>query len=244
MFGEELEGALEIGGSRIELARFGDRVLYRRLRGGAVEREILTKGEVLRLLPLPTVFYPRHLTRYVLCHLSTPVHVPPGEAVGFYTLLPVDAAVYGFDVRGGSFGLLDVVPLQRVYKYAVYGPLSRYGDVGGLIARYVRVAVLPERPAWAEEPGFCLSYVEVLNESGRFATVTRLLLDASPLSLFYEPGSWRCCTQRARMSVTGPSTAVVSYEEEPVEQGFKKAEEPEETKDPLVQRETRMLWGY
>ncbi|MEM1526662.1 MAG: DUF432 domain-containing protein [Ignisphaera sp.] len=245
MFGKELKGSLNIGMYRIDVISEGNGIWYKRYRGDYIEKEVLTKEVTLKLLPMYPIFYPKFLTKYLLCNLSTPIHIPPDENIGFYILLPVDIAVYSYAKHTDKiYSILDIIPPHKVYKYTLYGPLSRYGDVGGTIARYLNVDVFLSQDPINQEVGFCISHVEVRNKLKKFVNVTKLLLDSSPLTIFYEVGSWRCCTQHIKVTITGSSTAVVEYDKEPLEPGFKVIDDVEETKMPFIIYRTDMIWGF
>ncbi|MEM3980461.1 MAG: DUF432 domain-containing protein, partial [Ignisphaera sp.] len=185
MFGKELEGSLDIGIHRIDVLRIGDSIWYKRYRGDYIEKEVLSKGVTLKLLPMYPIFYPRFLTKYILCNLSKPIHIPPDESISFYMLLPIDLAVYSYANHTDKvYSILDIVPLHKVYKYTIYGPLSRYGDVGGIVARYLHVDVFLSHALVNQGVGFCISYVEVRNKLKKIVNITKILLDSSPLMLF------------------------------------------------------------
>ncbi|MEM1678418.1 MAG: DUF432 domain-containing protein [Ignisphaera sp.] len=241
MFGDEIEASIVLDMYRIDVTKVEGNILYRRYRGETIEREILTKDVTLKLLPIYPIFYPRFVTRYILCEFSIPIYIPPMDSIALYMYLPIDIAVYGY--KNSSFTILDIVPLHKLYKYTLYGPPSRYGDVGGVIARYCRTRVSLEEPRDLEL-GFCISHLEIRNKLEKFASMSKLLLDTSPLALFYGLGSWRCCTQHIRVIINSPSTAVVEYEKQPIEPGFKAVDEPEEAKASLISYRNEMVWGY
>ncbi|MEM0490482.1 MAG: DUF432 domain-containing protein [Ignisphaera sp.] len=240
MFGKEIETSVIVGMYRVYVDVLGDNVLYRRYRNDVVEKEVITKG-VLKLLPMYPVYYPRFITKYILCEFNRPIYVPPMDSLSLYFYLPIDAAVYSYS--SSSFVIIDIIPLHNLYKYTLYGPPSRYGDMSGLIARYCKTDVFLEKPREIDL-GFCLSHLEVRNKLDRFAILSKLLLDSSPLYIFYKYGSWRCCTQRIIVTINSSSTAVVEYEKEPIESGYRAIDEPEEVKSPLISFRSDMLWGY
>lgn len=241
MFGMELETPFELGAFRIDVVSREGGMIYRRYRGDTVEREVLTKGLTLKLMPIYPVLYPRFLTRYILCEFTTPIYIPPMDSIEFYIPLPIDVAVYGY--RNDSFTVLDVVPIHPLYKYTLYGPPSRYGDISGVIARYCRVSSYLERHKELEI-GFCTSSVEIRNRLGRFTVVSKILLDSSPLTIFYKLGSWRCCTQRITVTINSSSTAVVEYGKQSIEPGFEAIDMPDEIRTPMTISRSDMLWGY
>ncbi|MCS7112011.1 MAG: DUF432 domain-containing protein [Ignisphaera sp.] len=241
MFGMEISEPLVLGMHRIDVTRVGEGILYKRYRNGVIEREILAKNVTLKLMPIYPIFYPRFITRYILCEFSTPIYVPPMESIALYMHLPIDIAVYGY--KNGSFTIIDVVPMHRLYKYTLYGPPSKYGDVGGVVARYCRTSTSLEKPTDVEV-GFCLSQIEIKSRLEKFTVVSKLLLDSSPLAIFYKLGSWRCCTQHIMMMISSTSAAVVEYGGQPIESGFKALDEPEEAKAPLISSRSEMMWGY
>ncbi len=237
----EIVSPLMIDMYRIDITSVEGNVLYRRYRGEVIEKEILTtRNTTLKLLPIYPLYYPRFVTRYILCEFSTPIYISPMDSLSLYIYFPIDIAVYGY--RNSFFTILDIVPLHKLYKYTLYGPPSRYGDVSGVITRYCRASVSLEKPRDLEL-GFCLSHLEIRNSLERFVVMSKLLLDSSLLTIFYELGSWRCCTQNIIVTINSLSTAVVEYEKQPIEPGFKAIDKPEEIKMHLINR-SEMVWGY
>jgi len=241
MFGISISESLILDMYRVEVTNIGNGIVYRRYKNDAIEKEIFTKDISLKPIPIYPLFYPRFLTRYILCEFNTPIYVPPMDSINFYMFFPIDIAIYGY--KDNYFTVLDIIPIHRLYKYTLYGPPSRYGDVGGVIARYFKVATSLEKPKELMQ-GFCISYIEVRNKLDRFTAISKILLDSSPLLIFYETGSWRCCTQHITVTINTSTIAVVEYDRKPIEQGFKSIDEPEEVKTPIIIFRNDMLWGY
>ncbi len=233
MFGLPVRDKLEVGGWT--LLRSGG--FYRRVRDGETVFEAMVSSR-LRLMLYPTfpLFYPKFLTQFILCVLDKPILVAPGEELWAYTLLDVDAAVYA--ESASVFNLIDVIPLHDRYKLTLYGPRD-----GGVIARLCRSAPYTSPPAL--ELGKALMPVTIINESrasSRIARVDMILLDASPLKLYYKRGTWYVATQEIEMRLVTEDMAIISYKNPPP--GLVEVRDPPGLRPPILGNKSNMQWGY
>ncbi len=215
----------EANGSRIRYVRScrGDR------------KELYLDGSLdLRLVPMYPVFYPKFVSQFILCRFSTPIVVPPSNEVVLYFEFPVDVALYAYS--GKQFRILDVLPIHTYARYCLYGPL----DVG-VVARCFKVDTCTEPPK--PRPFYAIARLVLRNSSGRVVVVTKVLLDASPLKLFYVPGRWEVYTQNLELNIVGEKVGYIYYGK-PFVKNVVAIDDPEELKPPKIGNRTDMLWGF
>ncbi len=209
--------------------------VYRRYAEGstATERHLIDV-EIVELVPMYPVYIPKFITQYILCILDKELVVAPGKSVKVYLSIPIDYAVYARS--GQSFAMIDVFTLDRRPKYILYGPTDH-----GVVARLCRVSVsfTPIKPGL----GYAVSMVIVRNSTKDIVKVKRILLDASPLRLFYVPGTWRVYTQKIVMNIDSQSTATVIYSE-PFISNAVAIDDPPDLRPPKICNRTDMLWGF
>ncbi len=255
-YGEEL-GEAVINECTLSAETRGGYVVYRNTCGGV--EKILAGKPRLVVLPIYPVLYPKMFTTYILVMLSTPVHLGPEEEVALYIDTPVDVAVYAFQERGGperdtamdvlamplkalssmagreEFTIIDVVAPGRV-KYTLYGMPET-----GVLARHHVSSPGPEPPP----ARLGTAYIRVVfrNRTREWVTVTRILLDARKLRLWYRRGTWEAFYSRAVMTVTSRSTASVDYVSERPSGDAVAVPDPEELRPGRLPVATDMLWG-
>ncbi len=235
MFGTVLMHTISVNRHRIEIDRHGCYLLYRRFTDENLEKELIVDVAIeLKLVPIYPVFYPRFITQYILCELAKPITVAPGSSIVVHIEIPVDVAVYAYS--RASFTILDVLPLHLKPKLVLYGPIN-----GGTLARYCKTKLVD--PATLPELGWALSKLIVRNNTKNVATVRKILLDSSPLRLYYVPREWRVYTQEITLNIISSSSAIVSYGQ-PFVEGVQPIDDPPELKPPRIYNRTDMLWGY
>lgn len=236
MFGVEIVGSISIGPHSIEVLKFESHTLYRRITDGKHVKELLVDPSLeLRLVPIYPVFYPRFLTQYILCKFEKPITVAPGNSVLLYIEIPIDAAIYAYNKS--SFTILDILPLHTTPKLILYGPLS-----GGVLARYC-IANIRDHLDHRPRLGIAIAKLTIRNNTKSIATVNKILLDASPLRLYYIPNDLRVYTQEITMNIVSSTSAIVSYGQ-PFVENAKPIDDPHELKPPRIYNRTDMLWGY
>lgn len=240
MYGLVVKDSLEVGEAFIKVERFENHLKYRRSMKGDIKEAILDKNAVVETRPIYSLFYPSFITGYILVAFSKPVVLSPKSSLRIQLQLPVDLALYAYS--GDFYQLIDLVPLHSNYKYALYGPVISSVEATGHIARLVKAEPVAEDTV---EPlkGHCLTRVLIVNKTQDFAKVSKILLDAKPLKIFYIPGTWKCYTQDIKMILNSSEHASVLYEEKPCKECIE-LEEPEEFKGLLRTLSTEMLWGY
>jgi len=237
MFGILDKGVLRLGNSEIVIEDHGSSVLYRRIDLSAnttVQEMIISKNVELRLTPIYPVFYPRFVTQYMLCLLDKAITLAPGESVDVYASIPIDVAVYAYTPQ--SFRILDIVPLHSEAKYVLYGSIDS-GIVARLCTTSIHISMPPTRL------GYAISRLVIRNGIGKIVSVTRILLDASPLRLYYRPGTWEAYTQTIYMNIVSDTIAIISYGT-PFVEGVEPIDDPDSLRPPRIYNRTEMLQGY
>ncbi len=222
----------------------GKHLLYRRIGDGDVIVEKIVYGfEKIMFIPMYPVLTPKYITNYVLVEFETPIHIAPTDTTSSYIELPVDIAVYVY--RDRVFTIIDVIP----YTYPKY---TLYGDpFNGHIARYYRTPIYHSTTTGSEESiyhtitsrlGRALVRILFRNRTGEWVTVSRVLLDMSPLKIFYKPGTIEAYTQELLMIIDSPSTASIGYGDPFVADAIP-VDDPPELRQPRIMLKTDMLWG-
>jgi len=215
---------------------FGEGVVkYRRFDGEELVKELNIVGDVyLELVPMYPVFIPKFVTQYILCIFSKPIVLTPYREARIYMYLPIDFAIYA---RNHSmFELVDVFSLDLRPKYALYGPRDQ-----GVVARHCVTSYSFDEL----EPrlGVAVSQIVIKNSTKDFVTVNKVLLDASPLRLYYRPSTWDVYTQLIVMNITSSTMATLHYENA-FKAGLAVLSDPPDLRPPKIYSRTDMLWGY
>ncbi len=223
-------GKYIVGGIEIELKKVGDKAIYTRA-DNEVTR-IVTGFTELVLQPIYPVLKPKYTTSYILVELEYPIDIAPGSATSFWIRIPADPALYVY--KGREYSVLDVIPIDKP-RYTLYGTPTT-----GLIARYCRSSIYSD--GLEHRPGYAYIKVRLNNRYREWATVTRILLDAASLRLYYREDSWEAYTQEIEMTIDTESTASISYGK-PVPGELKPIDDPPELRQPRIVFKTDMLWG-
>lgn len=240
MYGLVVKDSLEIGEASIKVERFENHLKYRRSMKGDAKEVLLDRNAVVETRPIYSLFHPSYVTGYILVSLSKPVVLSPKSSLRIQLQLPVDLAIYAYS--GDFYQLIDLIPLHPSYKYALYGPVVSSVEATGYIARLVKGEPVADNMTEPLEK-HCLTRVLIVNKTQDFASVTKILVDAKPLKIFYVPGTWKCYTQDIKMIINSDEHASILYEEKPCKECVE-LEEPEEFKGLLRALSTEMLWGY
>jgi hypothetical protein len=240
MYGLVVKDSLEIGEVFIKVERFESYLKYRRSMRGDVKEVLLDRNTVVETRPIYSLFYPSYVTGYILVSFSKQVVISPKSSLRIMLQLPVDLAIYAYSAD--FYQLIDLIPLHSSYKYALYGPVISSVEATGYIARLVKEEPVADNVAEPLEK-HCLARVLIVNKTQDFASVSKILLDAKPLKIFYIPETWKCYTQDIKMILNSGEHASILYEEKPCKECVE-LEEPEEFKGLLRTLSTEMLWGY
>jgi hypothetical protein len=224
-------GVYYVGPHQVSVERVGSDLL--RYRGPSASA-LVSDSVSMVLVPMYPVLKPRFVTRMILLELEEPILVGPEESVAFYVKLPIDVAVYAEPAARGSFRVVDVLETSGRAKLTLYGPIHE-----GVVARLVRSRVYVEEP----EPsvGYAVARIVFKNAGREVVSLSRVLLDSSPLKLYYEPGTWRAYTQEIVVSGTRDS-AIVVYGD-PLKGGLEEIKDPPELRPPRLFSRTDMPWG-
>ncbi len=190
----------------------------------------------LILQPIYPVLIPKRLTTYILVKYNDVVMIAPGGRLEYYILMPVDIAI--LSVRNQSYSLIDVFNVGKV-KYTLYGSVE-----SGVIARYAESKIyFGEEDALDDlNIGLALVKIRASNKSREWVTLTKILLEANPLKLYYEENTWRAYSRLINININSPRTATVTYSSSP-KPGLMEVIDPPELKVPFMAQKTSMLWG-
>lgn len=243
MYGIGVSGRISIGDNIIEYD--GARGRYRRMsRDGSIAVSLDLQGEhSIVAEPVHSLYIPGFNTKYILVELVDRIVVPPNYSVGFFIKTPVDLGV--FMVGRDFYKLIDVAPLLNYYKYTLYGPLTSLEEVSGILCRHWRSRSYNGRTNI--EPGECLVEAEVVNELGDSIIVSKILVDASYMPLYYEINTFNCYAGKIRMVVKSRGIGEIMYPRIQPPQGYLKADVPAELRPPpipIIAWKTEMIWGF
>lgn len=192
--------------------------------------------------PVPSLYTPSFITRYILVALQDRILIAPGSSIDFYFTIPVDLGV--FIGVGDHYELVDTIPLGSYYKYALYGPPVTSDEAGGVVCRHWRSRVYSYRANVNQ--GECLVEASVVNDYSEPVVVSRILVDSAYIPLYYKQNTFNCYTGRVRLTVRNSQKGVVTYQGTTAPQGYIKARTPVELKHPLIPliaQKTLMDWG-
>jgi len=242
MYGANLSGRMSIGENVIEYDPGRGR--YRRVGGdGSVLTEVDLSGEYSLILePIHSLYIPGFITKYLLVEFAQKVVLPPASSRVMSLSIPVDLGV--FMVGREYYELIDVAPLLSYYKYAFYGPLASLEEVNGVVCRHWRSQIYNGKMGLGL--GECVLEAEIINETNSVASVSKILLDSSFLSLYYEANTSSCYVGRVRLIVRSRDRGDVVYVKTQVPHGYVRANIPGELKPPpipVIAWRTEMLWG-
>jgi len=170
----------------------------------------------------------------LLCELDKPIAVASGSSIVIHIEIPTDIAIYAYSKT--SFTILDVLPLHPKPKLVLYGPIN-----GGMLARYCKTRLAD--PATVPELRWALSKLVLRNNTNSVVTVRKVLLDSSPLRLYYVSGKWLVYTQEITLNIISLSSAIVSYGQ-PFIEGVQPIDDPPGLRPPRIHNRTDMFWGY
>ncbi len=194
------------------------------------------------LQPLYPVLLPKKITTSILIEYDEKITLAPGEQVEYYLLMPVDLAV--LSVKHGYYSLVDVFNVGRI-KYTLYGQVEITIPGGtGIVARYASSKIFfNEKNALDKlDAGLALVRVKAYNKSREWVTLSKILLEANPLKLYYEEHTWRAYSRDIVLSISSPKTAAIIYSNPP-KPGVVEVIDPPELKVPLISSKTTMSWG-
>ena len=72
--------------------------------------------------------------------------------------------------------------------------------------------------------------------------MTRILLEANPLKLYYEEHTWKAYSRTINFNANSPRTATITYSDAPSTQLIEVIDPPE-LRVPFMAPKTSMLWG-
>ncbi|ABM80835.1 DUF432 domain-containing protein [Hyperthermus butylicus] len=147
---------------------------YRRP-SGAVQKLVPCEG--LHVYPQPPVYYPEHVTSYVMVRFEEPIVVDKGASTNFWVHIDFDVVVVAGSEEDPA-RVVDAFPSTGRGKYALYGPPNR-----GLLARYVRAQPLME-PVTEQCRG--LARVVIVNQGLQAVEVTRVVFPALHAPVYFD----------------------------------------------------------
>ncbi len=236
-YGTELYGRLVLEDHVIHAGKDGKILFYERLVNGevVVSKKIYGADKVIPV-PLYPVNIPTLFTTYVLVVFKNSLDVAPGEGLTIYVPIPVDIAVYAVKNNSGKevFSVVDVFSVKKV-KYGLYGPVD-----AGIVARYYKAEYYFKEKD--PELGEAIAKVVVRNKTQEWVTVSRILLESNPLSLFYIKGEWKAYTQELNFVITSRKTGSIYYGK-PFKDNVVPITDPPHLRQPVIHFKTDMIWG-
>ncbi len=237
MFGPIDSGEISTNSYLITIEYMDGVIVYRRLwknsRECIVTKTITGKDVSIEFVPMYPIFIPQYLSNYILCKFRNSIVVAPKSSIEVYFLLPIEYAVY---VRTRKyFDIVDVFSDHSKNKYSLYGPIEK-----GIVAKYLEVVSSTKELKLT--PGYALTKLVIVNNVNDFVEVSRVLLDAHPLKLYYRLKSWHVYTQLLRLEIISKNTAIVYYDK-PFTDNVIELEDPVMIRPPRLYSRTDMLWG-
>ncbi|OWJ55014.1 DUF432 domain-containing protein [Pyrodictium delaneyi] len=163
---------------------------------------VIVPCDSVSIYPAPPIFYPEHITNYIMIRFKEPIVVKPGSSEKFWTLVDFDVvAVVGSGST--SYEIVDAFPSTGMCKYALYGSPSR-----GILSRYIVTRVYGESKS--EECRATIA-INIVNKSMKPVKISRIVFPGHSFSLFYSQDS--VIGSSLYVTVTSPFTAVVSLRE-------------------------------
>ncbi len=199
-------------------------------------------SEKIILQPLYPVLLPKKITTSILIEYNEKITLAPGEQVEYYLLMPVDLAV--LSAKHNYYSLIDVFNVGKV-KYTLYGPIETSIPGGaGIVARYASSKIFFTKESALDEldVGLALVRVKAHNKAREWVTLSKILLEANPLKLYYEEHTWRAYSRDIVFNISSPKTATIVYSNPP-KPGVREVIDPPELKVPLISLKTTMSWG-
>ncbi|MDD1706234.1 MAG: DUF432 domain-containing protein [Methanoregulaceae archaeon] len=204
VFGEyDYPFRLETGPIRIEIAEEEGFFTYHRSSDhGEVHKIISGKGGKIVISPVEPVNLPEEVTKYLEIRF-TPIAIEPDSVQEFYLKFPIETGIF---LKGkGEGGILDIVGLTRP-KYSLYGTPD-----DGIITRYYESPLYDRIPACEALREGVLS-LTVRNSSRGWMEVSRVVIDCSSLSLYYND----MVTMAGQMEIFSREIADVRIDDRPL----------------------------
>lgn len=178
-----------------------------------VEKIIHKESCSLLINPIEPVNLPKKLTPLLLIEFTRPVVIDPNSIKKVYIKFPVEIGVFISD-NINNYDILDFFILAKK-KYTVYGNPS-----DGSLCRYWSSDVylsLPETNPLYER----ILDVNITNTTGRWVEVTRTVLNAYGMKIYYN----NIVSMKASMRITGHNIAETEFINQPVLKDMIKATE-------------------
>jgi hypothetical protein len=201
---------------QISIKRIGQQINYSRKCGDdEIDKILITETDKILLNPIEPVNKPQHITQYLMLQFSKPIMLEPGAVKRIYLKFPLELGL--FIKIGNDYELLDIVSCAKA-KYTLYNePRS------GVICRYWESEVffsLPVNIIKKNHEG--VAELTITNGCKRWVTVTKVILNAYGMELFY---SQDLVSIRSRMKVMNEMVAETEVLPQPLIKGMKRSHE-------------------
>jgi len=229
-------------GRRFSIRKLGIRVeegeknivVYRR---GDVEKIVRASSDIKFLVhPVEPLNLPEEITYLLEINLSSPITVPPREAVEFYLTFPVEIGVF---VSGkNSIKIIDIFSLTS-HKFTLYGSVR-----SGRVCRYWKSNVYFSLPKRIDITREGVVKVLAINTTKEWVTVSKVVLSAWGMKIFF---SEKLVCMNSVMKILSDSVAETRFIEKPLDEGMEKSIEIFKVKKvviPLKEEKFVMEEGY
>ena len=201
-------------GISLSLQSQGTVLVYRReCSGEQVEKILSARGAEILINPVEPVNKPKEITPNLLIEFERPMMLEPEGSARVYVKYPVEIGVF---VAGqAAYELLDVLTLQG-QKYTLYGDPRR-----GVLCRYWRSQIYPILPV-ADPVLEGVMELDLTNEADQWLQVTKAVLSAYGMKIYFDE---QMVAMKATMRLFGERNAETDFQDSPLREGMRKAEE-------------------
>ena len=232
MYGKQL-GEIEINNQKIRVQTSDKYNIYQRIKDkNIIKNIIIDKDIIVETRPIYPLYYPKYTTQFILCKTDK-LLIKPNSEIQIYGNMMIELAIY--TIYNNNFNIIDIIPLHSMYKLVLYGTQQH-----GTIARYCNLKLTNKE---SYKKGYVMIPIKIRNETRNIREISKILIDASPLKIFYKKGTWIARTQDIEVNILSSSTAIVLYGKGP-QKGFEQLEDPPELRPPRLLNRSDMMWGY
>lgn len=224
MFGSyEFGVSLDFDTVSVETYRDNGLCIYHRKSDHDVTKVISSASGLLLVNPIEPVTQPKRLTHYLLIEVRTPILLAPGSDLAFFMTFPVEIGLFADIKKGPELGFFGearkIAPIDSFTltnpKYTLYGTQEK-----GIICKWWESSVhtrIPEVNSLQEG----VLHIETRNRSNGWAELTKIVLDAYNMKIFYKDIAY----MEAGVTVLSSAVAETSFREKPLTEDMEKAAE-------------------
>ncbi len=211
----DIPNSLKEQGLSIDMIKVDNGYQYSRGIDGGQELKRLLLVDKARVLisPVEPLNLPKHVTNYLMLEFDQKITIAPHQEMSFWTTFPIEIGVFIFKKK--EFEPIDVITLIPP-KYSLYGDPRV-----GVLTRYHKSETYSSQPE-ADKLHTGLLHVTIKNSDSRWNTITKLVLNAYGMKLFYNE---KIVKMYAEMKILNEISAETDCYTPQLEKGFKKAME-------------------